>query len=148
MANIAASLVPDAPWRDDAYAAGLLHDVGVLVLASRMPVEFAAIQLRVEAGEPRSRVERELLGADHGEIAGYLLGLWGLPDNIVGAIAAHTSFREDQVGTLDVNSALGVASVLAREWLDEPLCGRARPEGPNWDEWRERARSVLAQEAA
>lgn len=148
VASIASSLVPDAPWSDDAYAAGLLHDIGVLVLASRMPVEFAAIQRRVEAGEPRSQVERELLGADHGEIAGYLLGLWGLPDSIVAAITAHTRFRPDEIGTLDVSGALGVASVLTREWLDEPLCGRARPEGPRWDEWRARARGVLAQEAA
>lgn len=151
VAGIAASLVPDAPWRDDAYAAGLLHDVGVLVLAARMPADFAAIQARVDAGEPRSIVERELLGTDHGEIAGYLLGLWGLPDSIVDAVAAHTRFRADEAGELDeldVNSALGVASVLAREWLDEPLYGRTRPEGPRWDEWRDRARGALEREAA
>ena len=96
--------------------------------AVRMPADFAAIQARVDAGEPRSIVERELLGTDHGEIAGYLLGLWGLPDSIVDAVAAHTRFRADEAGELDeldVNSALGVASVLAREWRKVKAAGHA-----------------------
>ena len=43
VARIASGLEPRAAWLDDAFSAGLLHDVGKLVLMSRMPDAYAAI---------------------------------------------------------------------------------------------------------
>ncbi|MCC6653467.1 MAG: HDOD domain-containing protein [Candidatus Eisenbacteria bacterium] len=148
VAHIASSLEPEAPWRDDAFAAGLLHDIGVLVLAARMPDEFDQIQLFVEAGAVRSEVERAMLGVDHAEIAGYLLALWGLPGQIIDAVVSHVNFHPEGLGDLTVASAVSVADILARE-LDGLRCGAGcSPDDERWNRWREVARLATQQEAA
>jgi HD-like signal output (HDOD) protein/ActR/RegA family two-component response regulator len=74
----------------EAFAAGLLHDVGKLVLAMAMPDRYADVLRRAhDSGRPLYEVEKELLGATHAEAGAYLLALWGLPVPVVEAIAAH-----------------------------------------------------------
>ena len=75
---------------DDAFAAGLLHDVGRLVLASHSDAEYQkALQQTAEKQTTISAVEQELFGCTHGRVGAYLLGLWGLPYTIVEAVAWH-----------------------------------------------------------
>ena len=147
-ARLASALEPEAPWVADAYAAGLLHDVGVLVIASRLPDQFCEIQARVAAGATRSAAEKAVIGADHGEIAAYLLGLWGLPAEVVDAVGAHVRFDDGAIEALDTAAAVGVASQLAHELEDEAPPARPRPQGETWDWWRERARLAPEREAA
>ena len=75
---------------DEAFVGGLLHDIGKLVLASNFPAEYARI---VEIGRKGAvslvTAEENTLGANHAEVGGYLLGLWGLPVPVVEAIALH-----------------------------------------------------------
>ncbi len=75
---------------DESFAAGLLHDVGKLILASIYAEESSRIwKLPVEDEVSSLALEREVLGCTHAEIGGYLLGLWGLPDPVVEAVAWH-----------------------------------------------------------
>jgi HD-like signal output (HDOD) protein len=72
------------------FTAGLLHDVGVLVLASRFPEEYTAvIELSRKTGSDLETSEYHVLGSTHGEVGGYLMGLWGLPPAEVQAAAWH-----------------------------------------------------------
>jgi putative nucleotidyltransferase with HDIG domain len=73
---------------EEAATAGLLHDAGHLLLAAHHPHEYAALARQVR-DEGDVLHERRLLGASHGEIAAYLLGLWGLPPAVVEAVAWH-----------------------------------------------------------
>jgi HD-like signal output (HDOD) protein/CheY-like chemotaxis protein len=74
----------------EAFAAGLLHDVGKLIFAMAMPDRYADVLREAHAsGRPLYEVEKERLGATHAEAGAYLLALWGLPIPIVEAIAAH-----------------------------------------------------------
>ena len=148
VAHVASSLEPGAPWCDDAFAAGLLHDVGVLILAARMPQDFEQIQMFVEAGAVRSEAERAVLGVDHAEIGGYLLALWGLPASIIDAVVSHVSFDPSEVGELDVRSAVGVANVLTREVEGTAPAQRPAPVDARWNRWRAIARAVPHEEAA
>jgi HD-like signal output (HDOD) protein len=78
------------PEAIDAFTAALLHDVGKLVLASSLPEKFAdAIQLAEGAEIPHHEAERQTLGAPHAAVGAYLLGLWGLPETVVEAVAWH-----------------------------------------------------------
>ena len=75
---------------DYALAAGLLHDVGKLVLAvNRTELYNHAVELAESQRLPLFRVERELFAACHAEVGAYLVGLWGLPNPIVEALAYH-----------------------------------------------------------
>jgi HD-like signal output (HDOD) protein len=141
VARIASSLEPRAAWKDDAFTGGLLHDVGKLVLASRMPeVERENLAAAAQQDRPLHEIERERLGVHHGAIGAYLLGLWGLPSVLVDAAARHHDVAFDRPLTLDAPSAVALANRLARD-----VCG-AGPAGvragadagehdPRWEWW-------------
>jgi HD-like signal output (HDOD) protein len=75
---------------DDAVSAGLLHDTGKLVLASCLPQEYKqALELVAGMNMPLVEAERQVFGCGHAEVGAHLLGLWGLPDPIVEAVAWH-----------------------------------------------------------
>ena len=75
---------------DDVYVAGLLHDVGLLVMDQFFPEEFDRLAaLRQEIELPLWQHEEDLLGMDHGEVGGLLLGSWSLPEGIVNAVTYH-----------------------------------------------------------
>jgi HD-like signal output (HDOD) protein len=116
---------------DDAFVAGMLHGIGQLVLAERMPARYGEIVERARTEHrPLMDVEREVIGATHAEVAGYLLGLWGLPQRIVEAVTQfHEPWRFDP-GRLGIAGAVHVASILA-EHPDAPLApnGTALPPG-------------------
>lgn len=81
---------PDPREESAAYTAGLLHDVGLLALAAAFPdgdERLNALEHHVEC--ERAVLERIAFGVDHGVIGGFLMGIWGLPDAIVEAIAYH-----------------------------------------------------------
>jgi putative nucleotidyltransferase with HDIG domain len=75
---------------DDSFTGGLLHDVGKLILSSVYAKECARIWKTSPADKTSSLSrERSVLGCTHAEVGAYLLGLWGLPDSIVEAVAWH-----------------------------------------------------------
>jgi HD-like signal output (HDOD) protein/ActR/RegA family two-component response regulator len=98
---------------DDAWLAGLLHDIGYWVLIQECPKELGkAMQLARAEGLSLVECERQVTGASHAEIGAYLLGLWGLPYTIIEAVALHhtptvvTPHGYDLVGALAVSHAL------------------------------------------
>ncbi|MCM2334778.1 MAG: response regulator [Anaeromyxobacteraceae bacterium] len=114
-ARIARRLVADPHRAEAAFAAGLLHDCGKLVLMDRLPGPYAeALAEARSLRRPAHELERARLGADHAEVGAYLLGLWGLPHAIVEGVAFHHSERHLASGTLDTVSAVGAANLLAR----------------------------------
>ncbi len=80
------------PEIDDCFISGLLHDVGKLLLAANFEQRYQEVLARSRA-ERRTvhDMEREAFAASHAEIGAYLLGLWGLPENVVMAIFGHHS---------------------------------------------------------
>jgi putative nucleotidyltransferase with HDIG domain len=116
-AGIAAAIMADdRRLAADAWAAGLLHDIGKVVLASALP-EYYATATRTSkcTGRPLHDVEQELYGTTHALAGAYLLGIWGLPEQIVEAVANHHAPECDQGGELDVATAVCMANALAHE---------------------------------
>jgi len=75
---------------DDAFAAGMLHDVGKLVLAANFQEQYREVlQLIKNKNMGCCTAEQQVFGASHADVGGYLLGLWGLPAPVVDAIALH-----------------------------------------------------------
>jgi HD-like signal output (HDOD) protein len=101
---------------DQAYTAGLLHDVGMLVFAANVLKQYdAMLKTAHDQGVQLWEVERQELGITHAEVGAYLLGLWGLDDPIVEAVAFH-HHPSDCVGTtFSPLTAVHVANVLQQE---------------------------------
>jgi len=75
---------------DDSFVAGLLHDTGKLILASNFPQQYDEVLRASQTGTAALlAAEQQSFGANHAEVGGYLLGLWGLPVPVVEAIALH-----------------------------------------------------------
>jgi putative nucleotidyltransferase with HDIG domain len=75
---------------DLAFTAGLLHDLGRLVLAVHLPTIAAqALTLARLHDLPLHVIERDLLGIDHAELGALVARHWGFPSVMVSAIAGH-----------------------------------------------------------
>ena len=85
---IARDLALESHAIHEAFTAGLLHDVGKLVMSEALPDYDATMRESPRDGS-RLDVERTAFGATHAEVGAYLFGLWGLPYGIVEAIAWH-----------------------------------------------------------
>jgi putative nucleotidyltransferase with HDIG domain len=79
------------PDEEHAFVAGLLHDLGKLLIVSAFPKEWR--QLEDQALWQKSGVlaERELLGADHAELSALAVERWKLPSPVADAVARHHS---------------------------------------------------------
>jgi len=125
---------------DEAFAAGLLHDAGKLVLLSRMPDTYAEARRQArDRAIPEPESERMAVGASHAEIGAYLMGLWGLPHSIVEGIAFHHEPAALLPAPLDVTGSVCAADLLAHEALGTRPTGEhlARMAGDRLAAWRE-----------
>jgi len=85
--KIAKTIGAKAP--EEAFIAGLLHDVGVLFFLHHFPNEYhRIIDKRVKA-RTLMQAEVEVFGIDHCEVGSHLAKVWRLPDYIVRSIAEH-----------------------------------------------------------
>jgi len=89
-AAIAREAGVDAEMIQQSASAGLLHNIGKLALAANLPDQFAEANTLTKSGALKWwQAELKVFGATHGEVGGWLLGIWGLPVPIVEAVALH-----------------------------------------------------------
>jgi putative nucleotidyltransferase with HDIG domain len=101
---------------DESFTAGLLHDVGKLVLASNLPDWYGqAVELARAERLSDHEAEREVFGATHAEVGAYLLSLWGLPGAVVEAVAHHHEPRRAQAASFSALAAVHAANALLHE---------------------------------
>jgi HD-like signal output (HDOD) protein/CheY-like chemotaxis protein len=80
----------DRKSAESAFTAGLLHDIGKLLIATHLSGPFAEMVKYARARSvSMAEAEMAILGTTHAQVGAYLLGLWGLPDPIVEAAAFH-----------------------------------------------------------
>jgi putative nucleotidyltransferase with HDIG domain len=108
----------DKEESDNAMIAGILHDLGRLLLAENFPDEYQEVMERVKQDKKGVHVaELEIMGVTHAHIGAYLLGLWGLPDNIVEGVAFHHSPSAGIVKKFDLYGLVHVANLMAHHEL-------------------------------
>jgi hypothetical protein len=115
--------------RGDARTAGLLHSIGMLVLATRAHDRLVeTVELARSEELWMEDAERRVLKRTHGEIGARLLTLWGLPQPVVEAVRDHRAAPDADGGkplARNVAGAVGIASwIAARTLADE---GRIDP---------------------
>lgn len=86
---------------EQAFCAGILHDLGKIILADGLPGAYAVVLKESrDTRTPLYDVERKYLHTTHAEVGAYLLALWGLPIPLVEAVACHHHPR--RCGTREV----------------------------------------------
>ncbi|MBC8352025.1 MAG: HDOD domain-containing protein [Planctomycetes bacterium] len=108
----------EAPAQDanEALLAGMMHDVGKLVLTTERSDEYSkAQQLATDTSRPMWQVEESYFGASHADIGAFLLSLWGLPNPIVEAVAFHHQPSKVEDAMPVVLTAVHVANALVNE---------------------------------
>jgi HD-like signal output (HDOD) protein/ActR/RegA family two-component response regulator len=109
---------------DQAFSAGLLHDLGKLLLAANLPEKYSQVlALARERRLSLSEAETEHFGACHAEIGACLLSIWGLPKAIVEAVALHHHPSRLPVRAFTPLTAVHAANVLAHEASAEQSLG-------------------------
>lgn len=133
-------LIGDCMW------SGLLHDAGKLALAGNLPERYSevfalALKEKLQVWE----AERRVFGASHAEVGAYVLGLWGLPDPVVEALAYHHRPGKCCAGQFGPLVAVHVADVMDHDdqmaaqrrlapEIDEEYLGQLGLDGqvPRW----------------
>jgi len=87
--------------------AGLLHDIGKLILLDKLPERCLEIVEFFNSSTCQLwEAEQKVLGTTHAQVGAYLMGIWGLSESIVEAIAFH------HCPNMCSNSSLGVLTVI------------------------------------
>ncbi len=98
---------------DESFTAGLLHDLGKLILAANLPKDYRrVVECAAENQSPLWEAEWRTFQASHADLGSALLGIWGLPEAILEAVAWHhrpIQFSSRQFCPL---TAVHVANVL------------------------------------
>ncbi|MBN1844702.1 MAG: HDOD domain-containing protein [Sedimentisphaerales bacterium] len=153
---IAQQLRAEPPSLDNALLAGMLHDVGKLILATQLPEQYETVMERSETDHLTSeQAEKEILGNTHAEIGAYLLGLWGFHHEIIDALSYHHRPSEAQRP-----ASVALTAVYAANWLSREQESADNPDGPrepldgdylaglgladHLEPWRNRCRSAVS----
>ena len=103
----------DSHRAEQAFAAGIMHDIGKLILAEKLPEQYQIILAEAKATHTElHKVERKYLNATHAEVGAYLLALWGLPVPLIEAIACHHKPRRCCSNTLCLAGVIHIADAL------------------------------------
>ncbi len=87
--DIARAEEADRQVVEEAMIAGMLHDIGKLILL-KIPQKYKEVMDLIEkTGCTDAEAEFSVMEASHSELGAYLLGLWGLPGNVVESVAFH-----------------------------------------------------------
>lgn len=138
IARLAKAFLPERKRAEAAFTAGILHDVGKIVIALAAPDRFAEIVRHASTtGLPIHAVEQDRLGVTHAQVGAYLLGVWGLPLDIVEVVAHHHRPRLLLEGPHDVLAAVHVADALVDSTSDLDVeFLHATPFHSRLDQWR------------
>ena len=124
---IARELVAETRNADDAFLAGVLHDIGIYLTAAHLPESFKeAVDAQREQHVPLQAAETQLWGGSHAAVGAYLLGLWNLPMHIVEAVALHHSLYDERA-KCELVAVVHVADVLAHEVAMAPCPAEQDP---------------------
>jgi len=95
---------------EQALAGGLVHNIGLTVLAVLQPVVFAMLLDAASKGQRLHDVEEEQIGFTHAELGGLLAERWGFPLPLITVIMGH-----DDDHATGMSAIVRVADLLARE---------------------------------
>jgi HD-like signal output (HDOD) protein len=113
-ARLAQRIIVDQKRREEAFTAGVVHEIGRIVLAFGFPDGIREVQNQAmtEPGRPLHEIEQAVLGVSHAQVGAYLLGVWGLPFSIIESTAYCYTPGAVVTGDRELLAAVHVADAL------------------------------------
>ncbi|HVY70291.1 MAG TPA: HDOD domain-containing protein [Verrucomicrobiae bacterium] len=103
-----------------AFTAGLLHDIGKLVLSSVESARYAGLVQQSGAfGQSLADAEQAAFGVNHAVVGARLLTRWGLPENVATSVLLHHSSIESAGPHAELAARVNVANALAHRLIDQ-----------------------------
>lgn len=94
---------------DEAFIAGLLHDIGILYFVHHHAEEYSGIIGKAIKADTLIEAEKTIFGIDHTEVGSHLAKIWRLPEYVIESIAVHhNSPQNDNNDILQNSVALAV----------------------------------------
>ena len=114
---------------DFAFTAGLLHDIGILVLVAALPEPYAAVLHEAANGAvPLDRCEKSRLGVDHGTVGGWLCEKWHFPTRLVAGIRAHHAPQTETGDGAAIAHVVALADGLTKRLRIGLVSDQAEPD--------------------
>ncbi len=114
----------DVELIDNCFIAGILHDIGKLVLLDKLTDRYEeTVLLAQENKTSLCQVEREIFNAEHGDIGAYLMGLWGMTGPVIEAIGFHHHLEDYRDFGFNPAVAVHVANGIYYENRPEEVVG-------------------------
>jgi HD-like signal output (HDOD) protein len=139
-ALLGASLAPPEA-REETMLVGLLHDIGMYILFMLAPDSVETyLQKRIKS-EDNTALEHELFGADHTQLAGYLLHLWNFPYHLIDSILLHHQPLKLMEHKFGAAAAIYVANLLmSKQPLNEDFVAHFQlaDKLPGWEKQAEK----------
>ncbi len=112
--RIMKAMMNDRKLTDEAMLAGMVHDLGKLVLINSDNEEWKQLYLnRQHSDIPLYEQEKKIMGITHSEVGAYLIGLWGLSNKVLEAVAYHSDpSQSPNTDTFNSLSALYLANTF------------------------------------
>ncbi len=136
------------PLMNDAYLAGMLHDIGKLVFATNLPKPYdKLLEIADRDPEPLWQMEKDKFGACHAEVGAYLLKSWNLPSPVIESVAFHHKPRavlSDQFHPL--TSVYSANCIDKAEAVDEEYLNSLGLSG-NYSNWQQLCSETVQQAA-
>ena len=142
--TIALAETRNAQTAEAAFTAGLLHDVGKLVLAANCPKMYDTVcRAQINKHISHREAELEMLGTTHAELGACLLASWGLPPPILEAVAWHHQPEQSEQEGFTLLTAVYVANAFANEGTHSPEEAATMERNKSLYLWRVGARDSI-----
>ena len=110
----------DYEMPEEAYVAGLLHDIGMVLLENQFPEDYKQVVKMVTTGEEICTAERKIFGVDHQDVAGYITEKWNMPLRLRQPLQNHHIEITDDLSELDkLTYIVALADSIAQVPIDE-----------------------------
>lgn len=105
---------------EEAYVAGLLHDIGIVILESCFPEAYKNVVKLISKGHDMIEAETEIFGLNHQDVAEYVTKKWNMPKRLREPLSAHHLKDEDNAQNLSqLSKIVALADSIAQVPLDE-----------------------------
>jgi len=143
--------------RDDCVIAGMLHDIGKVVLSVIIPGDFKIIIDMVhEENCTVYEAEKKFLNVTHAEVGAYIMNLWGFKKSQIDAVKSHHFSESNNDESNSIKKILYAANIIDHEivhisqYINQKKIKHANEEIktciPNYEYWREKCFEKITNE--